>query len=205
MSAIPGIPAKALSVRRSGFPCGHHLMATGQFGETCIVNLACYLVAMERDLSRSLHALTARLDRAADRVLRAEAGLSYSRFLSLYLVGAWGVKTQRALAELLGVTEPSVSRMIRVLERSELLEASADPGSGNRRRLRLTEVGEQCVERWGGLLEERLANLVEASGIPYATYVDYTKRLLAALEAGEPAARRTSALAAVSGQQRGTS
>ncbi len=147
--------------------------------------------------------MTARLDRAADRMLRAEAGLSYSRFLTLYLVGYWGAETQRALAELLGVTEPSVSRMIRVLERSGLLEAAADPGAGNRRRLRLTEAGKQCVERWGGLLEGRLVDLVDASGIPYVTYLDYTKRLLAALEAGELAARRTSVLtAAVSEQQR---
>lgn len=150
---------------------------------------------MKRDLSRNLHALMARLDRAADRMLRAEAGLSYSRFLTLYLIGRWGAGTQRALAELLGVTEPSVSRMIRVLERSGLLEAAMDSGGGNRRRLRITEAGAECVERWGGLLEERLAELVEASDIPYATYLDYTKRLLAAVEAGEPAVTRSSVLA----------
>jgi DNA-binding MarR family transcriptional regulator len=153
---------------------------------------------MERDLSRALHSLTARLDRAADRMLRAEAGLSYSRFLTLYLVGRWGAGTQRSLAELLGVTEPSVSRMIRVLERSGLLEARADPGGGNRRQLRLTGAGEQHVQRWGALLEERLAALVEASGVPYATYTDYTKRLLATLDAREPAANRWSPLAASS-------
>ena len=152
------------------------------------------MIPVNRDLSRSLHALTARLDRAADRFLRAEAGLSYSRFLTLYLVGGWGAETQRALAEMLGVTEPSVSRMIHVLERSGLLEAVAEPGGGNRRRLRLTEAGEHCVQRWGGLLEERLAELVDASGIPYTTYLDYTRRLLDALEAGEPAMRRSSAL-----------
>ena len=129
-------------------------------------------------------------------MLRAEAGLSYSRFLALYLVGAWGAETQRALADLLGVTEPSVSRMIRVLQRSGLLEAASEPGSGNRNRLRLTEAGERCVARWGGQLEARLADLVEASGVPYATYADYTKRLLAALESGEPTVARASALTA---------
>jgi pimeloyl-ACP methyl ester carboxylesterase len=34
---------------------------------------------MDRTLSRSLHKLTARLDRAADHLLRAEAGISYAR------------------------------------------------------------------------------------------------------------------------------
>jgi hypothetical protein len=42
---------------------------------------------MERNLSFNLHVLTARLDRAADRILRAERNVSYSRFLALTLVG----------------------------------------------------------------------------------------------------------------------
>ena len=54
---------------------------------------------MDRDLSRSLHKLTARLDRAADAMLRREAGVSYARFLALYMVGLEGADTQRALAE----------------------------------------------------------------------------------------------------------
>jgi DNA-binding MarR family transcriptional regulator len=159
---------------------------------------------MERELGRSLHVLTARLDREADRMLRAEAGLSYSRFLALYLISAWGAETQRGLAELLGVTEPSVSRTVRVLEGSGLVEVSTDPGGGNRRRLRLSEAGEQCVKRWGGLLEERLAELVHSTGIPYETYVGYTKRLLATLQECELATGATSALAVGPARQRRT-
>lgn len=157
---------------------------------------------MERDLSRSLHALTARLDRAADRMLRAEAGLSYSRFLALYLIGSWGADTQRSLAEMLGVTEPAVSRTARVLSSAGLLEVSAKQGGGNRRRLRLSNAGEQCVQRWGGELEQRLTSLVERSGIPYDTYVHHTKRLLAALEAGERTPEPTSGLASASERPR---
>jgi DNA-binding MarR family transcriptional regulator len=141
---------------------------------------------MQHDLSRSLHTLTARLDRAADGMLRAEAGLSYSRFLALFMVGSLGADTQRVLAERLGVTEPSVSRMTRVLGEAGLLEALADPAGGNRRQLRLTSAGEQVVKRWGSLLEERLAALVGASGVPYGKYVGYTKSLLKTLDATPP-------------------
>ena len=145
---------------------------------------------MEPDLGRSLHALTARLDRAADAILRAEADLSYSRFLALYMIGSWGAETQRALAERLGVTEPSVSRMTRVLAEAGLLEAVADPAGGNRRQLRLTPTGEQLVKRWGRRLEQRTAELVNGAGVPYRTYVEYTKRLLEGLEAQEAAASK---------------
>ncbi|MGI8864594.1 MAG: MarR family winged helix-turn-helix transcriptional regulator [Solirubrobacteraceae bacterium] len=152
---------------------------------------------MEQDLGRSLHTLTARLDRAADAFLRGEAGLSYPRFLALFMVGAQGADTQRALAERLGISEPSVSRMARVLTDAGLLETVSDPAGGNRHRLNLTAAGEQIVSRWGGELERRLTTLVKDSGVPYKTYVEHTKRLLDQLDAvgsgqaGAVPARRT--------------
>jgi DNA-binding MarR family transcriptional regulator len=138
---------------------------------------------MDRELSRSLHALTARLDRAADRILQTEAGISYARFLALYVVGSLGGDTQRALAGRLGVSEASASRMTRVLECDGLLEAARDQAAGNRRRLALTPDGAALVARWGGMLEERLAALVAQSGVPYERYSEDTKRLLRALDA----------------------
>src|SRR5919107_2632533 len=100
---------------------------------------------MEGSLTFDLHALTARLDRAADRILRAEVELSYRRFLALLLVGE-GAPTQRVLAERLGLTEPSTSRMVGVLAEEGLLDVTADPAGGNRRRLVLTPAGKERVE-----------------------------------------------------------
>lgn len=138
---------------------------------------------MEQDLGRNLHRLTAQLDRSADSFLRAEAGISYRRFLALYLVGLEGADTQQALADLLGVTAPSVSRMVRVLSQAGLLEATPDPLGGNRHQLRLAPAGEQLVTGWGSELESRLASLLKYAGVPYRTYVDHTKSILAALNA----------------------
>ncbi len=151
---------------------------------------------MGQELGRSLHILTARLDRAADAFLRAEAGLSYRRFLALYMVGTGGADTQRVLAERLGVTEPSVSRMTRVLGEQGLLRSAADPGAGNRNRLALTTAGEQLVVRWGKELEGWLVALVDASGVPYDSYLEHTKRLLEQLDdaSGDPTARSTARL-----------
>jgi DNA-binding MarR family transcriptional regulator len=137
---------------------------------------------VEHDLSRSLHKLTSRLDRGADAMLRREAGITYSRFLALYMVGSEGADTQRALAERLGVSEPSVSRMVRVLVDARWLQAAPDPAGGNRHQLRLTSAGETLVARWGGRLEERFAALVESAGVPYRAYRAHTRRLLGALE-----------------------
>ncbi|WP_432493671.1 MarR family winged helix-turn-helix transcriptional regulator [Kineococcus gypseus] len=132
-------------------------------------------------LTFDLHLLTARLDRAADRILRAELDLPYRRFLALLLVGE-GAPTQRVLAERLGITEPSTSRMVAVLTGAGLLEATAEAGGGNRRRLALTAAGRERVEACRQLLETRFADLVAVSGVPYAEYAAHTRRLLAALD-----------------------
>ncbi len=137
---------------------------------------------MERNLSLNLHVLTARLDRAADRILRAEHGISYSRFLALTLVGELGASTQRTLAEYLGVTEPSVSRMTGVLAADGLLDVQPDPAGGNRRRLSLTDAGKRRVTSIRQEFEDRLAAVVAESGVPYDEYAEHTARLLATFD-----------------------
>lgn len=137
---------------------------------------------MDRDLGLELHRLTARLDRAADQILRSEQDVSYRRFLVLYMVDELGAPDQRTLADWLGVTEPSISRMTGTLSQAGLLAAEADAAGGNRRRLRLTPAGRDLVRRCATLLAGRLAKLVESAGVPYATYTDHTVRLLAALD-----------------------
>jgi DNA-binding MarR family transcriptional regulator len=136
---------------------------------------------MERRLSFDLHVLTALLDRAADRILRAELGISYRRFLALTHVGELGATTQRALAAGLGVTEPSVSRMTAVLADDGWLDVQNDPAGGHRRKLALTPEGKRLVRKAQGLLEDRFAELVKASGVPYDAYAEHTERLLAVL------------------------
>jgi DNA-binding MarR family transcriptional regulator len=135
----------------------------------------------DRSLTFDLHVLTSRLDRSADRMLRAQHGLPYRRFLALLLVGE-GAPTQRVLAERLGITEPSTSRMVAVLAEAGLLEVGPDPGGGNRRRLALTTAGKEQVEACLSSLEGSFASLVEHSGVPYAEYAEHTRRLIAALD-----------------------
>jgi DNA-binding MarR family transcriptional regulator len=138
-------------------------------------------VGTARDLGRALHALTARLDREADRILRAQQGVSYSRFLLLWAVGELDGPTQRALAEWLGLTEPSVSRMTALLASEGLLVVEDDPRGGNRRRLGLTGTGEEVVVRCGTLLEDKVDALVTKAGLSYDAFRRDTANLLAAL------------------------
>ncbi len=160
---------------------------------------------MDGELSLGLHVLAARLDRAADRILRSECDVSYHRFLALFIVADSAPITQRDLAEQLGVTEPAVSRMTGVLTEAGLLDARPDPAGGNRRRLGLTTAGHELVGRCREVLEGRLAELAEASGVAYDDYAHHTWQLLATLDSGErnapgSAVRRQTAAAVSKGR-----
>lgn len=134
------------------------------------------------NLGLELHTLVSRLERAGDQILRAQHGLSYRRFMVLFMVGGLGRSTQRALAESLAVTEPSISRMVGALAATGLLTVAPDPGGGNRRQISLTEAGQELMARAGTDLITQLTRLVDASGVPFDTYLAHTQRLNAALE-----------------------
>ena len=132
---------------------------------------------MTESLTYNLHKLTARLDRAADRILREREGVSYSRFLTLFAVKN-GAGNQRALAGWLGQSEPSTSRMVGLLAGEGLLDVRRIPGAGNARHLQLTAKGLDLVDRGGRLLEARFEELLERSGVSRASYQRQTRRLL---------------------------
>ena len=136
---------------------------------------------MPESLSYELHKLTARLDRAADRILRERHGISYSRFLTLFAVKN-GAANQRALAVWLGQSEPSTSRMVGLLAGAGLLDVHRISGAGNSRHLALTAAGADLVQRGGHLLEARFEELLERSGVSRASYQRQTRRLLDRLE-----------------------
>jgi DNA-binding MarR family transcriptional regulator len=143
----------------------------------------------QTSLSYELHKLTARLDRAADALLREHADVPYARFLALFAVSQ-GAETQRALSRWLGQSEPSTSRMVGILAKTGWLEVSRIPGTGNRRQLRLTCSGSQLVAACAELLENRFSELVASAGIRYDAYQESTRRLLAELDEDQDRAQR---------------
>jgi DNA-binding MarR family transcriptional regulator len=133
---------------------------------------------MGADLSRTLHQITSRMDQAADRVLRDSEGITYRRYQFLYAMDRLGEATQRDLARWMGVTEPSVSRMVRALVDEGWIESRDVPGGGNRRRLRLSASGEQLVRRCGGRLAGRFADVVAKAQVPYEEFHAAAQRIL---------------------------
>jgi DNA-binding MarR family transcriptional regulator len=112
-----------------------------------------------------LHRVVSALDRAGDRFLRAEFGISHSRIVVMLLLHRGGPTDQHDLAVKLGVTDPAISGLVRELVRDGRVSISADPTNRRRRVVSLTAPGAELVDRAGRYLEERFAALLVASDV----------------------------------------
>jgi DNA-binding MarR family transcriptional regulator len=133
-----------------------------------------------REPAYALHALVAMLDRTADEILKDAVGITYSRFLTLLTLQRLGSATQRELSAELGVSEPSISRAVPLLTTEGWATVSSEPGSGNRRQVRLTEKGECLVDEAADLLEAAFSALLDVAGVRSADVLGVTTPLLAA-------------------------
>jgi DNA-binding MarR family transcriptional regulator len=142
--------------------------------------------ASSRGNAYALHVLVSRLDRNADRILRVELGLSYPRFLLLLTLGRVGAVTQRALADELGLTEPTVSRTVTALASDGLVDVTSVAGTGNRRRVSLTTEGRNVVDKSADRLEAAFDELLVAARVTPADLAMITDRLLRTLDGEQP-------------------
>lgn len=130
-----------------------------------------------------LHALVARLDQAADAMLRAEHGIGYARFLVLLTVERLGAPTQRELASARGVSEPAMSRTVSALATDGHVHVVTTPGLGHRRSVTLSPAGERLVEQGSDLLESAFATLADHAGVEVDEVAALATALLSSLEA----------------------
>ncbi|WP_377644132.1 MarR family winged helix-turn-helix transcriptional regulator [Oryzobacter terrae] len=134
-------------------------------------------------LAHELHVLVALMDRAADGLLaRHDVGLTYRRFVVLLHVSEADGPTQRDLAERLGASEGATSRMVAGLVRDGLVDAGR--ARGNRRELRLTDLGAERLAAAGAVLGDRFDVLVRDHGVDPADLTTTVRRLAAALREG---------------------
>ena len=130
-----------------------------------------------------LHSLVARLDVAADAMLRAEHDIGYARFLVLLTVERLGAPTQRELATAQGVSEPAMSRTVSALAAEGHVDVVTTPGRGHRRSVTLSPDGQRLVEQGSDLLESAFALLAEHADVSLDDVTALSTALLSSLEA----------------------
>ncbi len=99
------------------------------------------------------HELAARFALAVGRLSRnmrrvhASSGLSPSQLSALYLIGRDGPLRVGDLAELEGVSSPTMTRVLDVLERAGLVSRSVDPHDRRQMLVALTDEGASFLKR----------------------------------------------------------
>lgn len=116
------------------------------------------------DLAYELHDLVRTLDRMAEKILRPH-GLNFNRYVALVIVSEHPGLTGRDLSGALGVTEAAGSGIVRSLLTHGLIDDAAEAGSGNVRRLRVTNDGAELVRRCSRELGTSLDDNARAIGV----------------------------------------
>jgi DNA-binding MarR family transcriptional regulator len=116
------------------------------------------------EVSLLLHRIVYALDRAADRRLRDEFGVSHGRVVLLRVISLKGPCSQNELAMELGHTAPAITAMVRELATAGLAEVQPDPENGRRRLVSLTSSGADLVRRVTTVLDGAMAELLRAAG-----------------------------------------
>src|SRR5215472_747984 len=123
------------------------------------------------------------LDRAADRLLQTQVGISYRRFLFLTVLQHCGTVTQHELAVALGYSDPAVSTMLVELARDGYLQTSQSPEHGRKRLVAITPKGNEVVARGRQLLDESFDQLLAQASVDARQLREITERLYQALMA----------------------
>jgi DNA-binding MarR family transcriptional regulator len=112
------------------------------------------------ELARSLHALTAQLDAAADDLVRQEFGLSHSQLGFLMPLLEHAELDITSLAAALNVSVPAVSKRVVWFTERDLVRSRSHPEGGRRVALALTPSGRRLAVRASTRLRSRLDELV---------------------------------------------
>jgi len=125
----------------------------------------------------TLHKLLFTLDRAADRLLQKEYGISHKRALFLVVLQRHEVMTQHELATELGHTDPAVSSMLVQLIKDGYITAAISTEHKRKRMIRLTPKGSELVVKLRQVLDGKFEILAANAGIDSQLYGEMTEQI----------------------------
>jgi DNA-binding MarR family transcriptional regulator len=115
------------------------------------------------NLSYLVHHLAAVMGKQSDQVLQEQLGIGLSQY-KILMVLEWNPRVQqKSIADMLGQTEASISRQIKLLKSKNLLVSKADPSNKRKHITAPTTLGMQLTEAASDILRRSLGP--EISGI----------------------------------------
>jgi DNA-binding MarR family transcriptional regulator len=135
--------------------------------------------------SYRLHKMVARLDRTADKLVRAKFGISYNRALFLAVLHGEGPLTQHNLATGLGYSDAAVSMMLSELATEGYVQVSASPEHGRKRIAKLTPAGSRLIVKIRAHLDAKFEMLLANAGVDITEYDQLNRQIYQVLDQKE--------------------
>lgn len=114
-----------------------------------------------QDLIFKLHNVTSVLVREVDQILMEQLGIGFSQYKVLYTLQQNPKLHQKGIADMIGQTEASVSRQIRVLTKLGYLESSVSLESRRAHDVQLTVMGIKVISRAAAIVARYQRGLKE--------------------------------------------
>jgi MarR family transcriptional regulator, organic hydroperoxide resistance regulator len=115
--------------------------------------------AVDRRLFLLIEIAARRLNREADKRLKAEAGVSAAQAGVLFLLLRRGQRRMGSLSKTLSLNPPAVTGLVDRMVRAGLVTKTTDQTDGRGAMVTLTPEGTQAAERADGVLRELNAGL----------------------------------------------
>lgn len=119
------------------------------------------------DLATEIHELALALGKRAESKLRP-FGLTYRKYVALFIIAEHPGLTSKDLASALGVTESAVSQMLRSLLKQTWVIDTRKYGDSNRKILSITDSGKKVLREAARSLGNSLDDHVTGLGIDVA-------------------------------------
>lgn len=119
------------------------------------------------DLATEIHELALVLGKRAEAKLRP-FGLTYRKYVALFIITEHPGLTSKDLATALGVTESAVSQMLKSLLDQDWVVDTRRQGDSNKKILSITHSGNKVLRKAGRNLGNSLDDHVEGLGIDVA-------------------------------------
>jgi DNA-binding MarR family transcriptional regulator len=117
------------------------------------------------------------LDRAAEKLLQAQVGISYKRAFFLIVLQHCGTVTQHELAVALGYSDPAVSTMLAELGKEGYIHIAPSPTHGRKRLVTISAQGTTVVAHARQVLDEHFDQLLVLAGVDADEYRTLIERL----------------------------
>jgi DNA-binding MarR family transcriptional regulator len=121
------------------------------------------------------------LDRAADKLLQTQVGISYKRALFLIVLQQCGTVTQHELAAALGYSDPAVSVMVVELVKEGYVQTAPSATHKRKRLVSITPHGAAVVVQARQVLDAHFDQLLVLADVDAQAYRALMERLYEAL------------------------